>query len=65
MDKVELIPVERVDNVDYLALKLGCKVRNLSSSYLDLPLGAPFRSMTVWDGVENRFHKRLVEESIF
>ena len=28
------------------------------SSYLGLPLGAPFRSIVVWGGVE-RIHKRL------
>ena len=48
-----------MDNVEKLASKLGCKVGNLPSSYLGLPLGALFKSMSAWDGVEERFHKTL------
>ena len=29
------------------------------ATYLGLPPGAPFRSSRVWDGVEERFRKRL------
>ena len=61
LDKVELIPLGRVDNLDYLASQLGCKVQGLPSSYL----GAPFRYMAVWDGGENRFHKRLAKEIVY
>ena len=38
---------------------LGCRVRKLPTTYLGLPLGAIFKSPTVWDVVEERFHKRL------
>ena len=31
----------------------------LPSSYLGLPLGGPHKSVAVWDGMEERFHKRL------
>ena len=31
----------------------------LPSCYLGLPLGPPFKSKVVWDGVEERFRKRL------
>ncbi|RVW33020.1 hypothetical protein CK203_041517 [Vitis vinifera] len=31
----------------------------LPSSYLGLPLGAPHKSTAVWDGVEERFWRRL------
>ena len=37
----------RVDNIDDLALVLGCKVGSLPSCYLGLPLGAPFKFMAV------------------
>ncbi|KAL6343989.1 hypothetical protein AAG906_027762 [Vitis piasezkii] len=37
---------------------IWCKVVVLLSSYLGLPLGALSKSMTGWDGVEERFHKR-------
>ena len=41
----------RVENLAELALELG---------YLGLPLGASHNSIVVWDGVEERFRKRLV-----
>nr|CAN64184.1 hypothetical protein VITISV_022648 [Vitis vinifera] len=59
LDKSELIPVGCVENVEALAAELGCKVGSLPSSYLGLPLGAPFKSFAAWDGVEERFRKRL------
>ncbi|RVW65636.1 Transposon TX1 uncharacterized 149 kDa protein [Vitis vinifera] len=39
--------------------ELGCKVGSLPSTYLGLPLGAPHKSVAVWDGVEERMRKRL------
>ena len=48
-----------VENVDALAAKLSCKVGSLSSSYMGLPLGGPFKSVVAWDGLEERFRKRL------
>ena len=59
LEKSELILVGKVHNIDDLALELGCKVGSLLSSYLGLPLGAPFKSVMVWDGVEKSFRKTL------
>ena len=59
LGKSKLIPVGRVHDIEDLALELGCKVGGLPSCYLGLPLGAPFKSVAVWDGVEERFQKRL------
>ena len=59
MDKSELIPVGRVENMEDLAVELGCKVGSLSSTYLGMPLGACFNFVAAWDGIEERFHKRL------
>ncbi|WKA05206.1 hypothetical protein VitviT2T_023185 [Vitis vinifera] len=52
LEKSELIPVGRVHDIEDLTLELGCKVGGL-------PLGAPFKSEVVWDGVEEKFRKRL------
>ena len=52
MEKSELIPVGRVENIDDLAWDFGCKVGSLPSAYLGMPLGASFKSITVWDEVE-------------
>ena len=59
LEKSELIPVGRVENMDDLAWDFGCRVGSLPSSYLGMPLGASFKSVTVWDGVEERFQRRL------
>ena len=59
LDKSEILPVERVENVELLGLELGCKVGALPSTYLGLPLCVPHKSMEVWDGVEERIRKRL------
>ncbi|RVW49018.1 Transposon TX1 uncharacterized 149 kDa protein [Vitis vinifera] len=48
-----------VENAEVLASELGCKVGSLPSTYLELPLGAPHKSVVVWDGVEERMRKRL------
>ncbi|RVX19759.1 Transposon TX1 uncharacterized 149 kDa protein [Vitis vinifera] len=59
LDKSEILPVGRVENSENLALEAGCKVGRLPSSYLGIPLGANHKSVAVWDGVEERFRKRL------
>ena len=60
LTKSELIPVGRVENVEELVDEFSYKVGNLPSTYLGMPLGAPFKSVGAWDGVEERFRKRLV-----
>ena len=59
LDISEPILVGRVENVDDLLGEMGCKVGSLSSTYLGMPLGASFNSVVVWDGIEERLHKRL------
>ena len=59
LDKSEIIPVGEVEEVEELAVELGCRVGYLPSSYLDLPLGAHHKSLSMWDGVEERVRRRL------
>ena len=59
LDKSELFLVGIGENVEELASELGCKVGRLPSTYLGRPLGAPFKSVAIWDGVDGRFRKRL------
>ncbi|KAL6323965.1 hypothetical protein AAG906_006236 [Vitis piasezkii] len=59
MEKSELIPVDRVENVDELANEFGYKVGKLPSTYLGMSLGAPFKCVAAWDGIEERFRKKL------
>ena len=58
LDKSEIIVVGRVENVEELALEFSCKVSQLPS-YLGLSLGARFKEVATWDGVEERLRKRL------
>ena len=55
MQKSEIIPVRGVEDVDKATAVFGCKVENLLTTYLGLPLGAPHNSCRVWDVVEERF----------
>ncbi|RVW40176.1 LINE-1 retrotransposable element ORF2 protein [Vitis vinifera] len=57
LEKSELIPIGRVENMDDLAWEFGCSLGSLPTTYLGMPLGAPFKSVTVWDGVEERFRR--------
>ena len=58
-DKSEVIHVGRVDYLENIVSVLGCRIGKLPSSYLGLPLGAPFKSSRVWEVVDERFRKRL------
>ena len=42
-----------------MAMELGCKVGQLPSAYLGLPLGAHNKASSVWDGVEERVRWKL------
>ena len=49
-----------MENLEILALELGCDVGSLPTTYLGLPLEAKHNSQRVWDGKKERFRKRLV-----
>ena len=49
----------RVEGVEGLAFELGCNIGSLPTEYLGMPLGAKHKEARVWDGVEERFRKRL------
>ena len=49
----------RVDDVERLGFELGCNIGSLPTEYLGLPLGAKHKAVRVWDGVEERFCRRL------
>ena len=64
LDKSELIPVGEVSNAEELVGVVG----SLPSTYPDLPLGSSFKSLPIWDVVEERFQKnkknRYVEKTV-
>ena len=57
--KTEAILVGEGIPMETPAPVLGCKIGSLPTSYLGLPLGAPYKSTRVWDVVEERFKKRF------
>ena len=59
LSKSALISVGDVPNVHVLARFFGFGVDHLPSSYLGLPLDAPYKSIAIWDLVVERFYKRL------
>ena len=65
--KSEILPVGGVEEVEELAVEVGCRVGSLPSTYLGLPLGTLHKSLSAWDGVEERVHKRLntLEKTIY
>ena len=59
MGKSEIFPIEGSEKVEVLAAEMGCKVSSHPSTYLDLTLSAPHKSVGVWDPIEERFRRRL------
>ena len=59
LEKSIALVVGELENLDELTLELGCKTRTLSTIYWGLPLVMRRNSISVWDGVEERFRKKL------
>ena len=57
--KSELITVEEVEDIEEMAVELGCRVGSLPTVYLGLPLGAHHKALSMWDGVEEKMRRRL------
>ena len=57
--KNEIILIGEMEEVDEMAVELGCKVGQLHAIYLGLPLGAPNKAISGWDGVEEKVRRRL------
>jgi len=57
--KLEIIPVCEVDGVESLASIMGCGVALLPLKYLGLPLGAPYKSTSIWISIVENMERRL------
>ena len=57
--KSEIILVRGLEDVDKAIVLFGCKMWRFPTSYLGLPLGAPHRSISVWEVIEERFKRKL------
>ena len=54
-----ILPVRNLENLDELAFELGCRTGALPSTYHGLPPGMKRNSLQIWDGVGERFRKKL------
>jgi hypothetical protein len=59
LGKYELVPIGKVDDVESLAHILGCRIGSLPMTYLGMPLGASFKSLSIWNGVIEKVERRL------
>ena len=59
LEKSLILPIGNVENLDELAFELGCRIGAIPSTYLGLPLGMRHNHIQVWDGVKERFRKKL------
>ncbi|XP_042952153.1 uncharacterized protein LOC122289242 [Carya illinoinensis] len=59
LSKSEMVPVGSVNNIQDLASILGCQISSLPLQYLGLPLGAAFKTKSIWDGVIEKIERRL------
>ena len=59
MAKSELVPMGQVLNLSLLADILCCRIGSLPMSYLGLPLGASFKTSSVWHPMLEKVERRL------
>ena len=59
LENSSIMPMRSVEDLKKLALEQGYKAGNLPTTYLGLSLGMCRNSTSVWDGVEERFRKKL------
>lgn len=59
MLKSIIYPVNSVPNLEELAEVMCCKVGSFPTTYLGLPLGARYKALGIWNGVIEKFEKKL------
>ena len=59
LGKSNIFPIGGRENVEALTAELHYKSDLLPTTYLGLPLGAPHKSVGIWDLIKERFRRRL------
>ena len=59
LQKLEMIPVGDVPNLEALVDVLGCKLSALPMTYLGLPLRAKFNSKMIWNTIIEKMERKL------
>ncbi|RVW88888.1 putative ribonuclease H protein [Vitis vinifera] len=66
LGKSEIIPVGEMEDIEELAVEIGCRVGSLPSQYLGLPLGALTRPLGVgWSGRKSEEKTCAMEKAIY
>ena len=58
-NKSKKVPVGNVPDLVGLASIMGCKIIQLPMTYLGLPLGANFKSKSIWDPILEKMERKL------
>ena len=59
MSKSKLVPIWEVAGEHALADILGCEVGSIPIPYLGMPLGASYKSISIWNPVLEKIEQRL------
>ena len=59
MQKSEMVPIGKVNDVHALTEILGCKVGTLPMSYLNMPLGVLHSSPSIWSSILEKIERKL------
>jgi hypothetical protein len=59
LGKSEIVPIGDVEDVEGLAQLLGCRVVSLPMIYMGLPLGASYKTTSIWNGVIEKMERQL------
>lgn len=55
--KSETVNIGTVANIESMAGILGCRISSLPMKYLGLPLGAPYKSCSIWNAIIEKMEK--------
>ena len=59
LSKSEMVPVGMVAGMPLLAEILSCSIGTLPMTYLGMPLGAPYKSISIWSTILEKIERRL------
>ena len=61
VQKSEMVPIGKVNDVHALAEILGCRVGTLPMSYLGMPLGTSHKSPSIWNPILEIIERKLAK----
>ena len=65
MQKSEMVPIGKVNDVHALAEILGFRVGTLPMSYLGMPLGTSHKSPSIWNPILEIIERKLAKWKLY